>query len=101
LTEETGSRRFSVLVRDNFHYMDEDDVSVDGTFDSYDGAVLRCQAIVEASLLHAYRPGISADELFEAYTSFGDDPSISPSPEERFSAWDYARRRCAEICADG
>jgi hypothetical protein len=95
---ESGSGPYSVLIRDNFNYMDEEDVSTDGTFVHYEDAVLRCQAIVEASLRHLYRPGMKADELFEAYTSFGDDPSISPSPGEFFSAWDYARRQSDVIC---
>jgi hypothetical protein len=95
---ESGSGPYSVLIRDNFNYMDEEDVSAGGTFVLYEEAVLHCQAIVEASLRHLYRPGMSSDKLFEAYTSFGDDPSISPSPGEFFFAWDYARRQSDEIC---
>jgi hypothetical protein len=78
--------------------MDEDDVSIDGTFAGYVAALNRCKSIVEASLQQQYRPGMSADDLYEAYTSFGDDPSILPPPPEAFSAWEYARKRCTEIC---
>jgi len=89
-------------VRDNFHYMEEDDVVEDGRFDDYATAVSRCQAIVDASLIHHYKQGMRPDELYEAYTTSGDDPSIVPSlPDARFSAWTYARQRCAEICATG
>ena len=46
-------------------------------------------------------PNIAAD-LYYSYTSFGEDPFIRPSPRgERFSAWEYARQRCDEICANG
>ena len=49
---------------------------------------------------HHYKPAMTAEELYEAYTTFGDDPSIVPSlPDAQFSAWTYARQRCAEICA--
>ena len=43
---------------------------------------------------------MTADQLYRAYTMFGEDPWISDTPDgtPRFSAWDYARRRTAEIC---
>jgi len=96
--------RFAVLVRDNFHYMDEDDVAEAAQFDDYAAAVSHCKVIVDASLAHQHKPAMTAEELYEAYTSFGDDPSISPSPPDApFSAWTYAKQRCAELCdpADG
>jgi hypothetical protein len=82
--------------------MDEDDVSQAGQFDDYAAAVDHCRAIVDASLAHLYKPGMSADALYDAYTSFGDDPSIAPSPSDaRFSAWTYARERCTDLCEPG
>jgi len=44
--------------------------------------------------------GQTADELYEGYVTFGDDPFIIPTPtnKEVFSAWNYAKRRCKEIC---
>ena len=55
--------------------------------------------IVDGELLHVYKKGVSAAELYNSYTSFGEDPFIRPSPRSRrFSAWEYARQRCEEIC---
>ena len=44
---------------------------------------------------------MTAEALFSSYTSFGEDPWIvAPTPEDtvQFSAWDYAKRRCDEMC---
>jgi hypothetical protein len=43
---------------------------------------------------------MSAEELWDSYKSFGEDPfiqSVDVAPV-RFSAWDYARGRCADLC---
>jgi hypothetical protein len=43
---------------------------------------------------------MTAADLHDTYTSFGDDPFIRPAPDgEKFSAWDYAKQRCDELCA--
>ncbi len=45
---------------------------------------------------------MSAGELFDLFTGFGADPIII-APDQQghvlFSAWDYARPRCEELCA--
>ena len=44
--------------------------------------------------------GMSAQALWEQYTCFGEDPfilSVDVTPVH-FSAWDYARERCAQLC---
>lgn len=38
--------------------------------------------------------------LYEGYVGFGEDPFIIPAGEPPFSAWDYAKARCMEICRD-
>jgi hypothetical protein len=95
--------RYKVLVDDNFHYMDEDERSEYGVFDSIEAAAAACRQIVDRSLQHLYKPGMTAAELYDQYTSFGDDPFIVPlgggGAPARFSAWGYARDRCAAICA--
>ena len=43
---------------------------------------------------------MSAEALYSSYTSFGEDPFIAGhDPRTTFSAWDYAKARCAELCA--
>lgn len=92
--------RFRVFTDDNFHSMDESERRSSGGFDSYEAALEKAKYIVEICLEEFFKPGISAAELMEQYILFGDDPWIMPTPGgvERFSARDYARQRCAEIC---
>ena len=91
--------RFEVFVDDNFHYQDESERYKQGEYDTYEEAVKACKEIVGGELSHLNLNRLSAAELYSAFTSFGEDPFIRPTPEgERFSAWEYARQRCEEIC---
>lgn len=91
---------YKVIVADNFHYMDRDAHHDHGAFPSLDIAVAACKRIVDDYLASAHEPGMTAEALYRSYTSFGDDPFIvSAEPGVAFSAWDYARMRCSEICA--
>ena len=94
---------YKVFVDDNFHYMDEDERYLGGTFETYDEALLYCKRIVEAFLEDAYKAAMTSEELFKLYRSFGEDPFIRADPgafDPPFSAWEYARQRCEEICGD-
>ena len=57
------------------------------------------------SLAAEFRKGFSPERLFDRYTSFGEDPFIVPldASAERveFSAWNYAKERCRELCRNG
>ena len=100
MTEPSGGAGYVVYVDDNFHYQDPSYRVRDRAFDDCRSAIGRCQAIVDSSLRHLHRAGMSADELLRSYQSFGEDPWIAtPDATCRFSAWDYAARRCHEICA--
>jgi hypothetical protein len=93
---------FTVMVDDNFHYMDEDERRALGEFATWEEAVQAARQIVERSLSEHYKPGMTAEQLYSAYTGFGEDPFIVPKPEgQAFSAWTYAKQRCAQICASG
>jgi hypothetical protein len=96
---------FKVMVDDNFHYMDEDERSEHGTFATLDAAVAACRALVDRSLRASWKPGMSADDLYEQYVAFGDDPFIVAPPgvasgAALFSAHTYARERSATIWAE-
>lgn len=70
-------------------------------FATADDAIRCLQDVVDGFLKEEYRPGMTADKLYDKYMTFGEDPWIkSPEgmPPVVFSAWDYAKRRCAEIC---
>lgn len=73
-TIHSGS--FRVRVYDNFHYMDESEAYDHGEFGSFDEAQIAAQQIVLDFLQHAWKPGITNDELVSAFCMFGDDPVI-------------------------
>jgi hypothetical protein len=88
-------KKWVVYVDDNFHYMDEEERYTYGEFDTEEEAVTTAKRIVDDFLTEGYKPGMSAEELYSGYTMFGEDPWISGS---KFSAWQYAKERCFEIC---
>lgn len=92
---------WTVYVDDNFDYMDEDATTVHGRYANLEEAIAACIAITDASV----------KEHGDGYTSFGDDPWVSPRPSAEelaaalsghpewpaaafdsgfFSAWTYA-----------
>ena len=91
---------YVVMVDDNFHYMDEDERYRHGEFADAGVAIEHCRQIVDEYLESALKPGMSAEELWDSYKTFGEDSfiqSVDVAPV-RFSAWDYARGRCADMC---
>lgn len=89
---------YVVFVDDNFHYMDESERYKLGEFETAEAAETACRRIVNEFLLQNHKPGCSAEELYELYTMFGEDPFIIGKPECHFSAWNYAKQRAEEIC---
>jgi hypothetical protein len=93
------SHTYKVLVDDNYHYMDPDARYTVGDFNGCDAALTACKKIVNDYLLSTYTPGIAAEALWQNYATFGPDPFIANNDHQcRFSAWDYARKRCEEMC---
>jgi len=91
---------YKVIVADNFHYQDREEEYLAGTFEVSYKALVEARRIVDISLTNAFRPGMTAEALYEAYTMFGEDPYIVPingAPDVSFSAWDYARWKAPEI----
>ena len=91
------AKPYTVLVDDNFDYMDEDKRYEHGAYATLEQAVAACQAIVDACLQRAYQPGMSATKLYEEYIAGGEDPFIV-GPVANFSAWTYAKQRCEVLC---
>ena len=93
--------QYTVMVDDNFHYMDEDERWQYGTFAGADEAIAACRHLVEQSLAEFYKPGMTAGQLYAQYASFGDDPFVIASEgceSVRFSARDYAGERAEAMC---
>ena len=78
---------FDLFEDDNFHFMDEDERDLVGTFASYDEAVEVAKQRVEKWLRDHLVHGMTSDQLLDEYQSFGCDPFIRPG---NFSAWTYA-----------
>lgn len=93
--------KLTVLIDDNAHYKDERERYVLGEFDTLDVALSACRSIVDNYLANAYEKGMSAGDLYVSYTQFGKDPFIVGAEQlTPFSAWDYAKQRCRELCSD-
>lgn len=90
---------WTVYVDDNFHYMDEDERYCFGTFNSLDAAEAACRKIVDYFLLNYSAK--TAEELYQSYVTFGEDPWIAGQHSEAdapvFCAWEYAKKRCKEL----
>jgi hypothetical protein len=92
--------RYRVLVDDNFHYMDESKRYELGSYATLEAAIQAAEAVVDRYLASEYQVGMTASQLYKQYQTFGDDPFIvGPEQSEiSFSAWEYARKRCDELC---
>lgn len=91
--------KYTVFVDDNFHIGDEEERYKLGDYNSCQEAMDACKKIVDEFINKGYSEGMSFKELWEGYMMFGEDPFIqSDDPECKFSAWNYAKQRCLELC---
>jgi hypothetical protein len=90
---------YTVRVDDNFHYMDTNYRYTLGEFEILEDALKAAKEVVDCFLASAYTPTMSAEELYQIYTSFGSDPFIVGPGDDKFSAWEYAKARCGVLCA--
>lgn len=86
---------YRLRVWDNFHYTDEDETYTTGWFFSAEDAI----AEAKRRVLQGLGGGPSAEEIFEQYKSFGEDPSIIGTPQVAFSAWTFAKEAAARLAA--
>ena len=90
---------YAVYVDDNFHYMDEDERYKLGEFSDCASAVAVCKEVVDRCLREGSSETSTVAELLKGYLLFGDDPFIvTNDPDCKFSARDYARLRCEQMC---
>lgn len=90
---------YTVIVYENSHYMDESESYTHGNFPTAQDALAAAKKLVDEDLAAAFSPGMPPEDLYRRYATFGVDPAIVPALEPPFSAWDYAKERCLEICA--
>lgn len=99
--KEEQSKKYVVFVDDNFHYQDESERYKLGEFKTCEEAIKACKKIVDEFIERGYVKGISYKDLYGGYHFFGEDPFIiSDDKKCRFSAWDYAKKRCRELCGE-
>jgi hypothetical protein len=96
---------YRVLVDDNFRYMDASQRFVLGEFATYGEAFAVCKEMVDRFLRHEYVAGMPASTLYLRYIMFGRDPFIvnaadGGEAQPGFSAWEYAKARCVDLCRD-
>lgn len=89
------SEKYIVYVDDNFNFMDEDSRYTLGEFDTEEEAIQAAKAVIDEFLLKDYNEKSTPESLLEGYKMFGEDPFI---PGVIFNAWDYAEKRCKELC---
>ena len=101
--EETEEEQapFTVMVDDNYHYMDGDSRYVAGKFDTWEEALALAKKIVDETVGSAINDGLSPKDAIRNYRHFGEDPWIIGSgavPEGgHFSAWKYAEERAFQL----
>jgi len=94
------AEHFEVFVDDNSHYMDEDYRYKAGEFLNYDEALTEAKHIVDEELACRLKPGMTEEELYDRYITFGEDPFIIPAnKKDSFSAWDYAKTQSDKVCS--
>ncbi|MEP7213360.1 MAG: hypothetical protein ABI791_09810 [Acidobacteriota bacterium] len=85
---------YRLFVDDNFHYQDESERYLKGTFDTAYEAIDAAKKIVDDFLMANRERCVTAEELVEHYRAFGEDPFIVSDGERvEFSAWDYAAQQ--------
>lgn len=91
--------KYIVRVEENSHYMDEAERYTLGEFVDAEVALSAAKRVVDEDLKSLYQAGMAAGRLYAHYTSFGHDAYIiSEDKGCQFSARDYAKQRCDEIC---
>lgn len=91
-----NKKRYTVMVDDNFHYMDEEHRLDHGGFSTYEKAVAACKKIVDEELRDMLKQGVKHEELSSTWSLYGCDPYIVGG-SGRFSARDYVTEKTQEL----
>jgi len=98
-SKDRQTKKYVVYVDDNFHYKDETERYILGEFASCKEAIETCKEIVDKFLERGYEKGVQFEELYKGFITFGEDPFIITDDKNcSFSSWDYAKKRCRELC---
>jgi hypothetical protein len=89
-------KRYTVMLDDNFHYMDEEHRYKYGEFSTCEKAVAACKKIVDEDLRDMLKQGVKLEELSATWSLYGSDPYIVGG-SSRFSARDYVTEKTQEL----
>lgn len=95
---------YRVMIDDTFALTDRNHGYTKGEYSSHSEALAVCKEVVDRFLLYERVSGMPASALYFRYMLFGKAPSIVVDSESShtspgFSAWEYAKARCEELCA--
>lgn len=91
-----NKKRYTVVIDDNFHYMDEEHRHKYGRFSTYEKAVAACKKIVDEELRDMLKQGVKHEELSSTWSLYGSDPYIVGG-SSRFSARDYVTEKIQDL----
>lgn len=97
------TEKYQIFTGDNFHPYDEDEVDDGGKYSTQEEAIAAAKLIVDKSLRWERKQSndpADLDELLDRYMDFGDSPVIRPDTNPPFSALEYAKGRCVDICKE-
>lgn len=92
--------KYAVFVTDNSHEMTEDSFTYKlGEYDQWEKALEAAKAIVDGYLKRQYPKAKNMGDLLLSWKTYGETPEIlgSTYPTNKFSARDYAEKRCREL----
>src|SRR3954449_8671145 len=92
-------------MADNWQYMREEENFDLDRYETAAEALAEARRLVDRSLLHLHKPGVTAAVLGADYRTYGADPyGADPyviagggAPAVDFHAWDYARQRAGAL----
>lgn len=87
---------YTVMIDDNFHYMDEDHRYAHGKFATFEKAVAACKKIVDDELRDMLRQGVTLEDLSATWSLYGSDPFIIGG-DRKFSARDYVAEKIRDL----
>ena len=91
-----NKNRYTVMIDDNFHYMDEEHRYKYGEFSTCEKAVAACKKIVDEELRDMLKQDVKPEELSSTWSLYGSDPYIIGG-SSRFSARDYVTEKTQEL----
>jgi hypothetical protein len=91
---------YKVFMGDNFHFMDEGEGYELGALPTAEAAIAKAEHQLNAELLHLFKPGMTAEELYSDWSDFGELPTVravGDAPQVSWSGLSYAKQRAAAI----